>query len=218
MIVVYRACSKSNPHKKHIISDKGELVQTCFNSFLTAFKNVKHKLFVLLDKPNPALRAIFKGCTTEETYYPTFDEGNIKSFHRQIDIALQHPYEPFLFVEDDYLFTKEAGEYIDQALQEFDFITPYDHPDYYTDIHEYKRETVCLSHHWQTVNATTLTFGGKYKALEEMAPEMKKHGWADYPMWLEVTKKYKLWSPIPSLATHSESNQLSPVILWETYL
>ena len=44
---------------------------------------------------------------------------------------------------------------------------------------------------------------------------MKKYGWADHPMWLDITKRKKLYYPIPSLATHTEIEYLSPSIDWK---
>lgn len=215
MIVIYRACSVGTS-KKRPIEDKIELVRICFNSFRDAFKGVKHDLIVLLDKPNQALRNIFEGINKrEEFFYPSFDEGNTGTFHRQIEIALERK-DQFFFVEDDYYFLPESGRKIVEALKHFDFLTPYDHPGYYREkIHKYKRDIKLIGdQHWQTVISTTLTFAGKYGVLREEFATMQKYGWADHPMWCDITKRYKLWSPIPTLATHMEKPHLSPCVDW----
>lgn len=212
MIIIYRACSTGNPEKKRPIQDKYELVSTCFASFKQAFKNTQHTLVVLLDKPTPQFRDIFKGEKMEETFYSTFDEGNIQSFHRQIEIALEAK-QPFLFVEDDYYFLPSAGAYIEAfTASQTGFYTPYDHPDYYRDErHVYDRTIALAGCHWGTVSATTLTFGGDYESLLKEHETMKRYGWADYPMWCDITKRVPLYAPIPTLATHMENDHLAPL-------
>jgi hypothetical protein len=213
VLIVYRACSVGGL-KERPIEDKRELVKTCFTSFLKAFGGVDYSLKILLDKPNTEFRELFKGHDVEESFYADFSEGNTRSFHRQIDIALEKG-KDFLFVEDDYFWLD--GKPVELALKEVDgFITPYDHPGYYSeDIHSYdKKVRVMGNHHWQRVISTTLTFGGKYEHLKQEAETMKKYGWADHPMWLNVTKRLPLYSPIPTLATHMETPHLSPCVDW----
>lgn len=214
MLIVYRACSVPNPVKTQTYP-KVELVKKCFASFCQAFQDLEYNLIVLLDKPTAVFRDIFKGHKAEETYYPYFNEGNVNSFHRQIDLALDHKTD-FLFVEDDYLFLPHSGKKITEAVKELGFITPYDHPGYYIEKeHEYKRQvTFTASHHWQTVISTTLTFGGRYEMLKKEADTMKKYGYADHYMWKDITQRHKLWAPIPSLATHMEEPHLAPGIEW----
>jgi hypothetical protein len=219
MIVIYRACP-FGAKKKRIIDDKYELVKKCFLSFKEAFKDVKYNLVVLIDKGNDKFNSIFKGEKIERSYYPDFNEGNMGSFHRQIDIALCRE-DNFFFVEDDYLFVPNSGKTIKTILDDYEetkpfFITPYDHPDYYTQSKfDYKRKVMLISgHHWQTITSTTLTFGGKYQALLNEYKTMKKYGWADENMWKDITERYKLYSPIPSFATHTEVKFLAPTLKW----
>lgn len=219
MIIIYRACPYG-AKKNRLINDKYELVKKCFTSFKNAFKNVDCRLIVLIDKGNDKFNNIFKGEKIEQSYYPNFNLGNVGTFHRQIDIALCHE-DNFLFVEDDYLFTPKAGKVIKTILDDYKdtepfFITPYDHPDYYTQSKfDYKREVKLIAgNHWQMIGSTTLTFGGKYEALLSEYKTMKKYGWVDEKMWSDVTQRYKLYSPIPSLATHTEVEFLAPVVKW----
>lgn len=219
MIIVYRACAVGS-YKERPIEDKFDLVKTCFGSFRKAFEGLDYNLVVLLDKPTAQFRQIFEGVdTVEETFYSSFDEGNIKSFHRQIELGMEHG-GPFLFIEDDYLFLPTAGKHIYDALhteesEEF-FITPYDHPDYYRDErHQYERIVRMMGdYHWGSVSATTLTFGGTRKALEAERSTILSYGWADYPMWCDVTKRTPLYAAIPSLATHMETPHLAPGVNW----
>lgn len=200
MIIIYRACSKGSPYKG--IGDKQDLVKECFTSFKKAFRPLDFDLVVLLDKPTKKLREIFRGENVEETYHEGFDMGNTASFHRQVDIALSSAHKSFLFVEDDYMWLPKAGEKI--IGNKLPFFTPYDHPDYYLGgIHDYEREVVVENNwHWQTVSATTLTFGGQTELLRKEEDTIKSYGWADYNMWTDLVRRHKLYAPMPTLAGH----------------
>jgi len=213
--VIYRACSTGNTAKKKLISKKIDAVQICFNSFIRAFENTEIDLTVLLDKPTNELRDIFKRFKTEETYYSSFTEGNVKSFHRQIDIALQKK-QDFLFVEDDYIFLPKSGKIIIDALDELPLITPYLHPGYFSEkIHSYKKDIELVNGRcWMGVTSTTLTFGGKYDSLLKEYKTMKDYGWADHPMFCDITQRIPLYAPTETLATHIEIDFLAPGIDW----
>lgn len=224
LTVIYRACSTGNPDKIRPIQDKYDLVKTCFNSMLRAFGGVEYKLIVLLDKPTNEFRDIFNCMSLdgyEETFYIDWNEGNVKSFHRQLDIARSglelRGRGEFLLVEDDYYFLPGSGTIISKAVKELPFITPYDHPGYYSEkTHHYKKDVVIAGgHHWMNVISTTLTFGGQCSYLRKEIDTMKKYAWADHPMWCDVTKRIPLYAPIPSLATHMETQYLAPVIDWK---
>jgi hypothetical protein len=216
VLCIFRACSAGNPNKKRPISgDKIDLVRLCFNSFLRSFEGVDYKLICLLDKPTPELRKIFAGHETEETYYAGFTEGNVGSFHRQIELALEYK-QPFLFVEDDYYWLEGAGSKIAGAVKELPFVTPYDHPRYYDEEkHEYSRDIKIVSnHHFASIKSTTLTFGGRYESVFKEADTMKKYGWVDEEMWLDITQREALYAAIPTLATHMETEHLSLTVDW----
>lgn len=212
MLILYRACSTGSPLKNRPIEGKYELVKYCFESFIEAFKDVDYKLIVLLDKPTPKFRELFKDYEVIESFYGSFDEGNIKSFHKQIDLALEHK-DKFFFIEDDYYFLPNAGEVLSKVS--LPFWTPYDHPGYYSeDIHKYTKEVIVDKWHWMSVISTTLTFGGTHEALQKEYSVMTKYGWADHPMWCDVTKRTKLYAAVPSLATHMETEHLAPLVDW----
>lgn len=195
------------------ISSRPELLTTCFQSFIAAFKGTEYDLTILLDKPTNEYRTIYKGYKVEESYYSDFNEGNTKSFHRQLDLAIEGKRQ-YLLVEDDYYFVPQAGKIISTCT--LPFFTPYLHPDYFSG-HTHTEKKDVIDHKntcWMSVQATTLTFGGQYDALLREYETMKKYGWADYPMWCDVTQREKLYTPIPTLATHMEHEMLSPFTTW----
>lgn len=199
--------------------DKSQLVQTCYNSFITAFMDVQPRVTFLIDKPTLDLVKLADACPFQHDieifHFNDFNEGNIGTFHRQLDLA--ENMDKVLFLEDDYYFLPDAGSTINLALDTLEIITPYDHPGYYTeDVHVCRGKQVKLAagHHWQDVLSTCLTFACKGSFIKEEKETMKKFGWADHPMWCELTQWHTLWSPIPTLATHMEVEYLSPNIRW----
>lgn len=215
MEIIYRACSIGNPNKNRPIKDRFELIKTCFRSFENAFRGVDCNVTILLDKPTNEYRGLFSAYKREETFYTSFDEGNTRSFHRQIDLALQAK-KPFFFIEDDYFFLPGTGKILYEAAKET-FVTPYDHPGYYLEKeHDYPRHVRLIGgQHFASIISTTLTFGGSYESLRKEADTMRSYGWADHHMWCDITKRRTLYSPIPSLATHMEIEHLAPGIDWK---
>lgn len=213
MLVVLRACPAPSINKIRPIEPKGELVRKCFASFKKAFEGVDYKLIVLLDKPNDEFRSIYQGEEIEELHFNGFNDGNIGTFHRQIDLALQSE-DRFLFLEDDYFFLPEAGKVISQIT--LPFFTPYLHPDYFTNSNfRFPKDVIFDHHYWMSINSTTLTFGGSHQALVQEAETMKRYGWQDDPMWKEITTRQQLYTPIPTLATHMETPYLSLGVDWQ---
>lgn len=218
MKIIYRACSVGNPNKNRPIKDRVKLVQICFASFLDAFSTVDYDLTILLDKPTNEYRDVFEGFEVEESYYSNFNEGNIKSFHRQIDIALE-AYDDFMFCEDDYYWLPSAGQTIEKAIKELPLITPYLHPAYFAEGQFDYKKTVKLvgDHVWMETMSTTLTFAGQRDVLRSESKVMKSYGWADHPMFCDITKRVPLYTPIPSLATHMEVEWLAPTVNWRDF-
>lgn len=190
--------------------------------------------------------------------------GNHGTFLMQIDLLLKSGAPIVAFVEDDYIFLEnsftEALEFMTKHA-DADFVTLYDHKDYYTEsIHRYPREMrLGTLRHWQTVSSTCLTFLVKRDALIDAADTLRsyaKDNW-DSSMFMALTKlgfwqprdwwrvfvrqrwgtnlmrytykravkfsffrllfgkRYKLWSPVPALATHMETVTVSPGFDWK---
>jgi len=221
MTVLYRLCPEGNPLKQRPIRPKLNLISACFHSFIKAFETVCPKVWFLVDKPSDELMEIVEGCPfpfkVETFRFGDWGSGNKGTFYRQLDIASGLEGKVF-FLEDDYYFLPEAGKAIDEALDSLAFLTPYDHPGYYTEEgHRYKREVrIAGNRHWQTVKDTTLTFATHANLVKHEIETMKFFGWVDVKLWAELSKRHQLWSPIPSLATHMETPYLSPVIDWQS--
>lgn len=219
MLVIYRLCSEGNPDKKRPIWPKMKLVEACFTSVMKAFDCEFH---FIIDKPTVELVNLVKTCshpyTMEILHTQGWMEGNEASYFRQLDVASERE-DSVMLLEDDYYLLPNAGRKIEEALKELTFITPYDHPGYYTETkHKYLRKVVNVGdHHWQKVIDTTLTFGASSgRIIKDNIDKFKSNSVWDEHIW-ETLGEYELWSPIPSLATHMETPYLSPVIKWQEY-
>jgi hypothetical protein len=62
-----------------------------------------------------------------------------------------------------------------------------------------------------------MTFGGHSDNFKKYMDVFKRNGYWDKPTWEELSMcGVKLYSPIPSLATHMDKEFLSPVVDWNT--
>lgn len=217
MVVIYRLCPQGNPLKKRPNGmSKRELVETAYKSFLKTFSC--ETVFVI-DKPEDWILNMVsdRGSVIE---LETFDwqTGNENSFKVQLQIARQQK-EPVLLLEDDYLWINYGAEMIlEKAIKDLGFVSPYDHPNHYFEDGYCGPRTVKIAgdHHWQNIVSTTLTFGAKPELIDKYWEDLTSHGTVDDKMWKSID--HKLWSPIPSLATHMETDYLSPTFKWEEIL
>lgn len=129
--------------------------------------------------------------------------------------------------------------------EDVDFIAPYDHPDLYTrkDLHNYKSEIVFHGkRHWRTAASVCFTFLTKKQVFKETErPFRSFNKISDFAVWLAITKMkrydapyktlkrmykhnflhiltarpFRLWSPMPSLATHMVATHTAPGTDWE---
>jgi hypothetical protein len=196
---------------------KEDIIKYCYESFLKAFATVDPEVHFIIDKPTFKIIKLLEKCPFKNTMHTVkidgWYEGNIYTFHKQLDAAAQHDGK-VMFLEDDYMFLENAGSVLDSALDTLEFITPYDHPALYTEFTEKRNVIIAGGHHFQNVTSTTLTFATHGKLIKRLIDKMKSFNIADSPMWQEITKEYQLYAPIPSLATHMEQPYLAPVIDW----
>jgi hypothetical protein len=245
-------------------NDKYKLAELCLKSFRDSLGSLKVKMFVLLDNCPLSYEDLFK------RYFDEHDlellrlngVGNRPTFGRQIDILLDQNFsEVVYFAEDDYFYLPNQFESMVKFLRnekKVDFVSPYDHSDYYVlDIHN-ERNLIKFydEKHWRTAASTCLTFLTTKMKLEKNQKVFRSYtnGARDQNLWLSLTKhklfnplvifKYNktngpffdpifftwkfcwrqilfgkrqnLWVPIPSIATHMESDHLAPTFTWLT--
>jgi hypothetical protein len=187
-------------------SAKYDLSRICLKSLLGAFAGINYKLYAILD-----------GCPSEykEMFTELIDsrhlqlvelsgKGNAATFLEQIRLLEnQHESDVVYFAEDDYLYTENAMFEMVEMIRDddVDFVTPYDHIDYYqtkpdptkpaylVNLHNYRSKIRFKSRHWRTVSSTTMTFLTKKTVLRKAVKYLRLYPkLSDYGMWLALTK------------------------------
>lgn len=242
--------------------DKYKLSEVCLKSFLRCLSGVNFKFYAILDGCPEEYNSLFADFIPSEhleiIQFPGM--GNKATFTEQIRVLLtQNDSETVYFAEDDYLYLENGFCDMLEVIKrkDVDFVTPYDHPDYYqtksdlekpeylVNLHNYKCEAIFEKRHWRTVSSTCCTFLTTKSTLGKTSQHFKLYSkLSDYGMWLTLTKlrrphysklwtimmytfasrylfgrqSFKLWSPIPSIATHMAHQYLAPGIDWQALL
>ncbi len=266
VVVAYRIYPKVSKVPPVFPNDKYKLSELCLKSFKDSLGSLKVRMFVLLDNCPPNYEDLFK------RYFDEHDlelirlngVGNRATFDMQIHILLDQNFSEIIyFAEDDYLYLPNQFESMVKFLreeQQADFVSPYDHLDYYVlDFHSQTKNfnKFCDEKHWRTVASTTLTFLTTKMKLEKTQNIFRSYtnGNDDVSLWISLTKhklfnpvaiftyhyrttlrflrvillawqfcwrqilfgkRWNLWVPIPSIATHMESTDLAPNFNWLT--
>jgi len=210
LAVAYRIYPKLSKSEQ-VISDisKLELAEICLKSFKKSLGNLKASMFAILDNCPQEYFDLFEKYFDEDDLYlfPTTGIGNSSTFEFQCRFLLEQCDSEFVyFAEDDYLYLPNQFEKMISFLKgnsDVDFITPYDHLDYYThSLHKHKNYIkVFENRHWRTVNSTCLTFLTTKKTLKENRTVFLSYSInqvEDAGMWLALTKKW-LFNPIAIL-------------------
>ena len=200
---VYPGISKDPVFYKE---DKFKLAQLSFHSFLRCVEGIRIKYFVILDGCPPHFEKIFTGLVpgTDLAIIRTDSIGNQATFKKQLEILSAQTEAPLVyFAEDDYLYRprvfKEVIEFF-YAHQPLDFITTYDHLDYYEHpIHlqaEKGKEIMRKDVKWKEVVSTCLSFLTSKEILKQTMPVLETYcrGNTDGSMWVTLTRKYGIGS------------------------
>ena len=125
--------------------------------------------------------------------------------------------------ENDYAFIPGWPYKIKELYETYDelnYVTLYDHPDKY-DQNVYPGLQAYLittnNHHWRLTPSTTGSVIFSKKILDEDF-DIQTSDPSDFRRFqkLTQTKNRHVFSPIPSLATHCETEYLAPAIDWKT--
>lgn len=231
MQVYYRMSPKNSAHEarrpRHAF-DKINLARYCLRSFVEAFREVNPEMYFILDncdedewtsmidEVSPFEDCIELIDRKDNTPLMGYDHT---SYYKQLDLA-KNDHDYVLFQEDDYVYLPGSGKKLLEALKVLEFVSPYDHLEFYTRALEYHKPPFDIrlvgDHHWRTIDFCTMTWGCHSDRLLDYWDELHLHGCWDKDTWTEMGKRgAKLWTPIPSLATHMHRDFLSPGINWE---
>jgi hypothetical protein len=199
LAVAYRIYPRVSKIPAIFPEDKLRLARLCLHSFKASLGAVRAKIFVLLDGCPPEFDAIFTECfdTADLELIRLSGVGNRQTFLRQIDILLkQDNAETIYFAEDDYFYLANQFEQMLNFLRDTsgaDFVSPYDHPDYYRlALHAGSQEVCELGdRRWHTAASTCLTFLTTKQTLAQTRRvfETYAHGNPDVCLWLSLTKQ-----------------------------
>ncbi len=290
LVIAYRIYPRISRKPPIFENNKYKLSEICLKSLKKSLGTLRVKIYVLLDNCPTKYEDLFK------KYFKNKDLkliklkgiGNLGTFYLQLKILTeQEDAEIVFFAEDDYFYLSNQFQKMIHLIKndhEIDFITPYDHPDYYNFLfHNYQSKIKHFSNtNWKSVSSTTCTFLTTKKRLNETKKVFKKYTFVrnhfnkklikknrylnylffefftnatDSDIWMSITKinmfklfyifklrirdrsifryylrawrfnwkqvlfgkKWNLWCPVPSIATHMESRFLAPNIEWNVY-
>jgi hypothetical protein len=199
LAVAYRIYPRVSKIPALFPKDKFRLARACLRSFRESLGNLQVKMFVLLDGCPKEFDDIFTECfeRPDLELIRLDGVGNRQTFSKQIDVLQQQQCaEAVYFAEDDYFYLPGQFEKMLNFLRtvpEADFISPYDHPDYYTlPLHVGPHEERQIDgQSWRTAASTCLTFLTTKKTLSENRRILRTYacGNPDVSLWLSLTKQ-----------------------------
>lgn len=216
--IIYRVCPHISTYGDPPIykNDKFGMVKATLSSLRSAVSDIKTDWTFICDSCPGEWLKYFRDI------FPHSDilienTGNIGTYLKQVELASEVD-GPVLLQEDDYIYRKMIGKSLLDAIHTFDFVSPYDHLDHYMreDLKTKRYELRLVGdQHWRTVESNTLTFASTGKVIRKNYETLTGYGIVDEDMWKALGRKdIKLWTPIPSMATHLASRFISPSVDW----
>jgi hypothetical protein len=199
--------------------DKLNLARVCLRSFVEAFRDLSPNLVFIFDRCDKEWDSMVDKEVNGNYTIKRIDSNQNDSYLYQLDLAKETG-DYVLFQEDDYVYLPGAGQKLLEAMKVLEFVNPYDHLEFYTRNKEFHLPPFDIrlvgEQHWRTIDFNTMTWGTHSERLSKYWKELHMHGYWDKDTWFEMNKAgARLWSPLPSLATHMHRDFLSPGINWE---
>ena len=172
---------------------KIDLFKECIKSLGIAMGSRAITMEVLLDSCPIDYEIVLQDIplTTKVNVHHFQSLGNIGSFEKQLEIALELEDETIvLIIEDDYYWAPEGFDAIIEFLQNAPtpcFATPYNHPDYSNlPIH---KERLGPNSEWRSGISTTCTFGARAGTIKTRIRILNQYRTInDFGMWLCLTR------------------------------
>jgi hypothetical protein len=186
------------------------LTRVAFRSFVRSLRKFKVKLWILLDSCPPEYEAFFRATWPgEDLQVISFqNKGNGGTFQEQMSILTgQTDVEICYVAEDDYFFLPDCFESIHNLFRthpEVEYVTPYDHLEYYVSAHQEASHEVLADPRlpvWRTVPSTTCSFFARRSVMRDNLHAFRSYGkpflfnyGTDGTMWLAITK-HRMFNP-----------------------
>lgn len=217
MKVIYRMTDITSSNCPPIYWDnKYKLNEICLRSFVDAFVDVWPDVIMICDRSPEFYETFVKSIVPFPMVIEFTNSGVKENAVHQYDFVEDD--DIYLFQECDYLYTPYAGAKMVEACKEFDFISPYDHPDKYKEgmIPKNIEYMKVDGHMWRSTDSTTSTFMARGEMVKKEMDLFRSYGWDDHARWIDLgTKGYTLWTPLPSLATHMVEDYMAPEVDWK---
>lgn len=215
MIVYYRMCGIPSTNPSPVLQgDKFALNKLCLRSFVRAFKEIEPKIVFINDFCDGSYAEMERTICPFDKEIISTQIGIHETIQLQYKLYDESSEDLVLFQECDYLFHESARPLVG-AIKTLDFVSPYDHPDKYSPS-EKCEVTLIDNKHFRTTISTTSTFATRREMYDKTKETFKSYGWEDHRRWVDLgSQGYKLWTPVPAIATHMVKNYLSPAIDWE---
>jgi hypothetical protein len=208
LTVSYRIYPRVTKQPPIFADEKLKLAELCLHSFRRALGNLRPRMLVVLDDCPPPFTQLFRDCfPAEDLELINVDAiGNRATFARQIELLLAPDVgELVYFAEDDYFYLPGALEKMVAFLRGgngVDFVSPYDHRDYYTSALHDSASGIqfCGGQHWRTVGSTCLTFLTAKKTLQQTQTVFRTYTRRnlDVSLWMSLTK-HRVFNPLAVL-------------------
>ena len=227
MKVLYRFSDGGyNKIKPSYVTKRG-----CLLHFLQVFKN--YDIYLFADNIKDETFQFLKEHIDESKIFRT-SLNNAGSFMNSLKFAINNfnDEEKIYFAEDDYIYTKDAPQIIEEGLDIADYSSGYDHPDKYINHKEggpnkfiknggeLTRVILSKNRHWKVTNSCCMTFATTVKKCKEDLPIFEKYCSTNHPYDFQIfcdlyRKGRRLVSCLPGVSTHGETQWLSKFIDWE---
>ena len=189
-------------------SDKLSLVRAGVESMAVAFENVDVQVLVILDGCPPIYEQMIREVLGQHSLsiHKTNGIGNFETFCLQVKLLCDSSSPILYFAEDDYIYSPRAFQEMLNFIDRHgvDFVSPYDHPDYYSlPFHQQRFVATAGDINWKSAASTELTFMAKRESLKEAAPVFltyrRKNN--DASIWFSLTGEAKLLRLLDSFWT-----------------
>ena len=160
----------------------------CLSNFIKIFG--KNELIIVADNVNDDTFKYLQTLNIDNLIRTNL--GNIRSFKLILEMAIKELTDEDIvyFVEDDYIHTGNCKELINEGLEQYHYVSLFDHLDKYIDngnnplIKNHGEDTkviITKTSHWKYTNATTMTFAAKIKILKQDYDVIMKYNQDHFP-------------------------------------
>jgi hypothetical protein len=203
-----------------------------FKHFIKVFRG--HDIYVIADNVSDNLYEFL--CNHIHVSKITRTQlSNAGAFMYAVNYAMSHFHSDDIvyFAEDDYIYTANAPNIIEEGLRVAEYSSGYDHPDKYMNHSEggpnpliaeggeITRVVMTPNSHWKYTNSCCMTFATTVRTIREDFDTYVKYCSTRHPYDFQMfqdllrTKKRRLVSSIPSVSTHGETAWLARLVDWE---